>query len=92
MADLVFIVDHDRDGDLGDGVEAVALTGSLRPDFVLMDVRLPGLNGIEATRRIRSLNPAPVVIGLTVHWTPALEAAMSKACASACRALLNNSR
>lgn len=73
-------------GEAGDGVEAVALTGSLRPDFVLMDVRLPRLNGIEATRRIRSLNPAPVVIGLTVHWTPALEAAMSRAGASACLA------
>lgn len=39
-------------GEAGDGVEAVALARRLRPDVALMDVRMPGTDGIEATRRI----------------------------------------
>ncbi|GLY88221.1 response regulator [Actinoallomurus iriomotensis] len=39
-------------GEAGDGEQAVALAASTRPDVVLMDIHLPGVNGIEATRRI----------------------------------------
>lgn len=50
----------------GSGEEAVALAGELAPDLVLMDVRMPGIGGIEATRRLRALSPASTVVMLSV--------------------------
>ncbi len=49
------------------GADAVALAGDERPDVVLMDVRIIGLNGIEATRQIRAADPEVQVIALTMH-------------------------
>jgi DNA-binding NarL/FixJ family response regulator len=52
-------------GEAADGLEAVAFARSLRPDLVLMDVRMPRLDGIAATRQIRALTGAPRVLVLT---------------------------
>ena len=50
-----------------DGLEAVKLATKLKPDVVVMDIGLPELNGIEATRRIKTVRPKTIVLVLTVY-------------------------
>lgn len=52
-------------GELGDGAGVAAAVAQLRPDVVVMDVRMPGIDGVEATRRLAALADAPPVLVLT---------------------------
>ena len=49
-------------GEARDGLEAVALAGRLRPDAIVMDVKMPRLDGIAAARRIQAERPVPIVM------------------------------
>ena len=65
-----------------DGLSAVEMALSLRPDIVLMDVQMPGLDGIEATRHIKASLPQVYVIGVSVSDHPMISKAMLAAGAS----------
>lgn len=57
-------------GEAGDGLEAVKIAKELNPQIVIMDVALPRLGGIEATRRILKAKPDIKVVMLTIHDEP----------------------
>ena len=54
-------------GEAGDGAEAVRLVEQLCPDVVIMDISMPEMDGLEATRRVRAISPGTHVLILTVH-------------------------
>ena len=54
-------------GEAGNGREALDLAGQLQPDVIVMDVAMPELNGIEATRRVADLSPRTRVLALSMH-------------------------
>jgi DNA-binding NarL/FixJ family response regulator len=54
-------------GEAETGEEAVALADTIAPDLVLMDINLPGIGGIEATRRIKAARPDTVVVLLSTY-------------------------
>lgn len=54
----------------GSGEEAVEMARDLRPHIVIMDINLPGMNGIEATKLIRKYSPGTKVLGVSLHTQP----------------------
>ncbi len=54
-------------GEAGDGAEAVAMAKKLKPDVILMDISMPKLNGIEATKQIKKFQHSAVVLILTAY-------------------------
>jgi DNA-binding NarL/FixJ family response regulator len=64
-------IEHEKDmqvvGEASDGEEAVRLSSELKPDIVIMDIVMPKLNGIEASKQLKSANPAIAVLILTTY-------------------------
>jgi DNA-binding NarL/FixJ family response regulator len=70
-------------GAAGDGAEAVQLVDELRPELVIMDVTMPVLGGIEATRRVHAAHPDLPIVVLTMHDEDALREEAMRAGAAA---------
>ena len=70
-------------GEAGDGLEALEQIRVLSPDIILMDLAMPRLNGLEATRRIKTERPGSTVVILTQHQEPAYQRAAAQSGADA---------
>jgi DNA-binding NarL/FixJ family response regulator len=88
IASLAIILKQEGDmevvGEASNGQMAVDLTKDLHPDVVIMDVRMPVLNGIEATKRILAHHPHVKIIGFTMNSEDNVAEAMQNAGAVAC--------
>ncbi len=75
-AKLVFdlLDDFEVVGEATSGEEALDLIGSLTPDLVLMDINLPGMNGVEATRRLVADHPSLVAVLVSTYEADGLPA------------------
>jgi len=71
-------------GEAADGAEAVALAKRLRPDVAVLDISMPRLDGIEATRQIRAAVPDTHTLALTMHADESYVFQLLKAGASGC--------
>ena len=66
-------------GEAANGDEAIAAVARLQPDIVVMDIRMPALDGIAAAREIRIMNPHVKIIGLSEYGTDYNTDAMKRA-------------
>ena len=70
-------------GEAGNGIEAVSMAAEMWPDIIVMDVNMPKMDGIQATKEIKAAQPDTIVIGLSVNTSPQIIEAMKRAGASA---------
>ena len=73
LVDLLVQAGFEVAGEAADGADAVALAKELAPDVVLMDLRMPVLGGLDATRLIKDARPDIQVVLLTAFESPALQ-------------------
>ncbi len=66
---MLFVAENDMEivGEVSSGEEALEAVPELKPDVVIMDVAMPGIGGIEATRRLKEIDSDVAVLALTMH-------------------------
>ena len=88
------LLENDKDfevvGEASDGEEAVEIVSKLKPDVVLMDIVMPKLNGVEATKRIKQISPVTNILILTAYDDTAYILGLLEA--GACGYLLKHAR
>lgn len=70
---------YDVVGEAGNGEEALQRAAELKPDVVLLDIRMPGMEGIEAARHLNAMDPAPAVVFTTAYDEYAIDAFEARA-------------
>ena len=84
LVDMLVLDGFDVVGSTADGGEAVRLCELRHPDVVVMDLRMPGMSGVESTRRIRAAVPDQAVVVYTAYLDAAIQAEAEAAGATLC--------
>jgi DNA-binding NarL/FixJ family response regulator len=84
LSDMLTLDGFDVVGSAHDGVEAVRLCQETRPDVVVMDLRMPGMDGLESTRLIRAAIPDQAVLVYTAYIDDTVRAEAEAAGAAMC--------
>ena len=71
-------------GEAASGPEALALAADLRPDLVLVDVRMPGMDGFETARRLAGIDPDALVVLISLEELPEAQSSAASVGAAAC--------
>jgi DNA-binding NarL/FixJ family response regulator len=84
LVEMLTLDGFDVVGEATNGEHAVHTAAEVKPDVIVMDLRMPGVDGIEATRRIKATRPDQVVILYTAYLDPVIEEQARQAGVTVC--------
>lgn len=84
LAEMLELDGFEVVGRAGSGDEAVRLATDTEPDVIVMDLKMPGIDGLETTRRIKETRPGQAVILYTAYLDPVIEAEAKQAGVTLC--------